>query len=179
MEDRFLGAHPDNMIKLQNFKKRVFAIGTVDDLGVANRQSEAHKVAIARNAAVIRDFLREVGPEQVVLEMCDERYRDELEDIVSHPNYDRTMSQVHRLLSQKNPRRLLKFEDQIAINQGNFEYLVGLDTCSYRLTCRTVLGDRNLSTTQKRFQSKVGLVQLYKDQSASEPSGGMKATQTG
>lgn len=51
------------MVKLQNFKKRVFAIGTVDDLGVAERDSEAHKVAISKNAAMIRNFLREVAPE--------------------------------------------------------------------------------------------------------------------
>lgn len=116
VEERFLAANKDNMVKLQNFNKRVFAIGTVDDLGVADRESEAHKVAISKNAAVIRNFLKEVAPEQVVLEMCDERYQEELEDIITHPNYDRTMSQVHRLLSQKNPKRLLRFEDQIAIN---------------------------------------------------------------
>lgn len=151
-EERFLTANPDNMIKLQNFKKRVFAIGTVDDLGVTDRDAEEHKVAVAKNAAMIRDFLREMGPEQLVLEMCEERYEDEMQDIIGHPNYDRTMSQVHKLLSQKKPKRMLRFENQIAVNQGNFEFLVGLDTCSYRLTCRTVLGDRNFSTTQKRYQ---------------------------
>eukprot|EP00354_Favella_ehrenbergii_P008730 CAMPEP_0170455620 /NCGR_PEP_ID=MMETSP0123-20130129/3526_1 /TAXON_ID=182087 /ORGANISM="Favella ehrenbergii, Strain Fehren 1" /LENGTH=66 /DNA_ID=CAMNT_0010718823 /DNA_START=72 /DNA_END=272 /DNA_ORIENTATION=- len=62
-EDNFLTASPENMVKLQNFKKRVFAIGTVDDLGVADRSSDKHKAAIAKNAAMIRDFLREMGPE--------------------------------------------------------------------------------------------------------------------
>jgi len=119
---------------------------------------------VAKNAAMIRDFLKEMGPEHLVLEMCEERYQDEMQDIIGHPNYERTMSQVHRLLSQKKPKRLLRFEDQIAVNQGNFEFLVGLDTCSYRLTCRTVLGDRNFSITQKRFQSKSGLLELYKEQ---------------
>ena len=76
-----------------------------------NRESEDHKKAISKNAAMIRDFVKEIGPEQVVLELCDERYEEELQDIISHPNYDRTMSQVHKLLSQKKPSRLLRYED--------------------------------------------------------------------
>lgn len=99
VEDKFLAANPENMIKLQNFKKRVFAIGTVDDIGIPNRDSEEHKNSIAKNAAIIRDFCREIQPEQVVLELCDERYEEELQDIVTHPNYDRTMNHVHKLLS--------------------------------------------------------------------------------
>ena len=78
VEEKYLAANPENMIKLQNFKKRVFAIGTVDDLGIPNRESEELKKAIAKNAAVIRDFCRKVQPEQVVLELCDERYQEEL-----------------------------------------------------------------------------------------------------
>lgn len=116
VEDKFLKANPENMIKLQNFKKRVFAIGTVDDLGVPDRETDEHKAAISKNAAMIRDFIRKMGPEQIVIEMCDERYEDEIQDIISHPNYDRTMSQVHKLLSQKKPKRMLRFEDQIAVN---------------------------------------------------------------
>ena len=50
----------------------------VDDLGVPNRESDEHKKAISKNAAMIRDFCREMNPEQVVLEMCEERYQDEL-----------------------------------------------------------------------------------------------------
>ena len=69
------------------------------------------------------------------------------------------------MLSQKKPSRLLRFEDQIAVNKGNFEFMIGLDTCSYRLPCKTVLGDRNLSITQKRYQAKTHLLELYKEQS--------------
>lgn len=111
VEEKYLAANPENMIKLQNFKKRVFAIGTVDDLGIPNRESEEHKKAIAKNAAVIRDFCRKVQPEQVVLELCDERYQEELQDIIASPNYDRTMGHVHKLLSQRRPERMLRLED--------------------------------------------------------------------
>ena len=91
-EEKFLTKNPENMIKLQNFQKRIFAIGTVDDLGIANRETKEHKKAVSKNAAMIRDFLRELSPEHLVLEMCDERYQDEFQDIIGHPNYDRTMS---------------------------------------------------------------------------------------
>ena len=99
VEEKFLTANPENMIKLQNFKKRVFAIGTVDDLGIPDRENEDHRKAISKNAALIRDFCREVQPEQVVLELCEERYNDEIQDIISSPSYDRTMGHVHKLLS--------------------------------------------------------------------------------
>ena len=59
-------------------------------------------------------------------------------------------------------------EEQIAVNEGNFELLVGLDQCSYRMPCKTILGDRNLSITQKRFQAKANLLKLYKEQIKNE-----------
>ena len=60
VEERYLAKYPENMIKLQNFQKRVFAIGTVDDLGIPNRDSLDHKKGISKNAAMIRDFVREI-----------------------------------------------------------------------------------------------------------------------
>ena len=62
-------------------------------------------------------------------------------------------------------------EEQIAVNEGNFELLVGLDQCSYRMPCKTILGDRNLSITQKRFQAKANLLKLYKEQMQGEQVG--------
>ena len=142
----------------------------VDDIvdGSQYQKSEEHKLAISKNAAMIRDFIREVAAENVVLELCDERYEDEFYEIISHPNYDKTFNQVHKLLNQKRPKRLLRMEEQIAVNEGNFELLVGLDQCSYRMPCKTILGDRNLSITQKRFQAKANLLKLYKEQMQEE-----------
>ena len=93
------------MIKLQNFEKKVFAIGVVDDIvdDSQYQQSKEHKIAISKNAAMVRDFIRDVGAENVVLELCDERYEDEFYEIISHPNYDKTFNQVHKLLNQKKP----------------------------------------------------------------------------
>ena len=58
VEEKFVGANPENMIKLQNFNKRVFAIGTVDDIGIQDRDSVDHRKAISKNAAMIRDFCK-------------------------------------------------------------------------------------------------------------------------
>lgn len=63
VEEKFCSANPENMIKLQNFKQRVFAIGTVDDIGINDRESDKHKKAVSKNAAMIRDFVKEMGPE--------------------------------------------------------------------------------------------------------------------
>jgi 5-formaminoimidazole-4-carboxamide-1-beta-D-ribofuranosyl 5'-monophosphate synthetase len=111
---------------------------------------------------LIRDFTRELRADNVVLELCDERYQDELSEVLSHPNYDRTMLQVHKFFDRKKPEILLKY-DQIVINEGNFEMLVGLDTCSYRMPCKTIMGDRQYSISDKRYQAKKKLLNLYKE----------------
>lgn len=54
-------------------------------------------------------MIKELQADNVVLELCDERYEEEMSDIISNPNYDRTLAQVHRLLDKK-PERLLKYD---------------------------------------------------------------------
>ena len=46
----------------------------------------------------------------MVVEMCEERYEDEIADIVAHPNYDNTMSNVHKFLSRKKPEKILRHD---------------------------------------------------------------------
>jgi hypothetical protein len=41
--------------------------------------------------------------------MCEERYEEEMAEIISHPNYDRTLTHVHKLIDSK-PERLLKYD---------------------------------------------------------------------
>lgn len=99
-EDKYITKNKSNMLKLQNFTKRVFAIGVIDDiLGVEEEVTKQYQVDVSKNAALIRDFIKDIGAESVVLELCEERYQDELSEIVSHPNYDRTMATVHKLLN--------------------------------------------------------------------------------
>lgn len=65
---------------------------------------------IVNNAALIRDFIKDLRAESVVLEMCEERYAEEMQDILEHPKYDNTMATVHKLL-ERDPKRLLKYKE--------------------------------------------------------------------
>ena len=94
IENKYLDKHSDNMIKLQNFTKKVFAIGIVDDVlnDPALRPTKEYQMKIASNAQFIRDFIKDLEAEAVVLEFCEERYQEELYQILSHPNYDKTLA---------------------------------------------------------------------------------------
>ena len=93
IENKFIEKH-DNLLKLQNFNKKVFAIGLRDDefIDPEIRKTDVFKRQVAANACLIRNFIKEVQAENVVLELCDERYGDEMSDVLAHPNYDRTLS---------------------------------------------------------------------------------------
>jgi len=43
------------------------------------------------------------------------------------------------------------------------EYLIGIDYCSYRMPCKTILGDRSYKLTMKRFESKKAMLDVYKE----------------
>lgn len=95
IERTYLEKHT-NVIKLQNFNKKVFAIGVLDDIMDDPSQAAFHKtdefrMKIIENAQLIRKVVRDLQAEQVVLELCDERYETELEPIIDHPNYNHTM----------------------------------------------------------------------------------------
>ena len=112
---------------------------------------------------MIRDVLRDMRPDSLVLEMCDDRYERWLDEIVSHPNYDTTMQNVHNILDKK-PEKLVEY-DEITVDDSNLEYLIGFDYCSYRLPCKTIMGDRSYKLTRKRFESKKAMLDVYKEAS--------------
>ena len=105
------------------------------------------------NIKFIRDIIRDLRPDSLVVEMCDDRYERWLADVVAHPNYDSTIKMVHKALD-KDPIKLTKI-DQIEIEDSSMEYLVGIDYCAYRLPCKMVLGDRSYKLTKKRYESKI------------------------
>ena len=41
--------------------------------------------------------------------MCDERYDRWLADVVSHPNYEKTISEIHKILDE-DMQKLLNYE---------------------------------------------------------------------
>jgi hypothetical protein len=69
---------------------------------------------------------------------------------------------VHKILDKGKPEELLVF-DKLDIADGNLEYLIGLDVCAYRLPCKTILGDRSIIITKKRYNSKVQMLDVYRE----------------
>mmetsp|Transcript_34986 Transcript_34986/g.26113 ORF Transcript_34986/g.26113 Transcript_34986/m.26113 type:complete len:266 (+) Transcript_34986:252-1049(+) len=121
------------------------------------------KRAIAANIKLIRDAVKDFKPENVILELCQERYDSWYYNILSHPNYDRTINDIHKILDKEEAEMELLRYGGLDVTEGNIEYLVGMDVCSYRLPCKTVFGDRNFSITKKRFNSKLAMLQVYRD----------------
>lgn len=144
----------------------------IDDIMDDQTESKAQKTEeylnkIIENSLTIRNVIKEIQADNLVLELCDERFEEEISQIIQHPNYDRTFTTVQRMLDEK-PERLLKY-DQVALDVGSFEMLVAFDTCSYRTPCKAIMGDRDFSITQKRFQAKSKLLDLYKQQAVQKP----------
>jgi hypothetical protein len=108
---------------------------------------------ITNNVKLIRNVMRDLRPESLVVEMCDDRYERWLADVVAHPNYEATISNVHQILDKK-PEKLKEY-DQIDLLESNMEYLIGIDYCAYRIPCKTIMGDRSYKLTKKRYESKV------------------------
>ena len=42
--------------------------------------------------------MKDLRPDSLVVEMCDERYDRWLADVVNHPNYESTIQEVHKIL---------------------------------------------------------------------------------
>ena len=114
IEEKYLSKNKDNILKLQNFNKKVFAIGLYDDIlddpeFAKTQQTDEWKLKIINNSVLIRNLIKDLQAENVVLEMCEERYNEELYEIISNPSYDRTLLQVHKFIDNK-PNLLLKYD---------------------------------------------------------------------
>lgn len=173
------------MVKLQDFKKKVYVIGVFDDpieqmvprdekipeLTLVTKESLAESQEdkaeylqkLTYNVKLIRDVMKELRPDALVLEMCDDRFEKWLSEIVAHPNYDTAMQNVHNILTKK-PEKLVEY-DEISVEDSNLEYLVAFDFCSYRLPCTTIMGDRSYKLTRKRFESKKAMLDVFKEAS--------------
>ena len=69
-------------------------LNDTSDLQKDEVRLKEYQLRIGKNAALVRDFIKELQPEEIVLELCDERFESEIRDILSHPNYDKTMNKV-------------------------------------------------------------------------------------
>ena len=77
---------------------------------------------------------------------------------------------MHNILDKK-PEKLKEYSE-IEIEDGNLEYLIGLDFCAYRMPCKTVLGDRSYNLTKKRYESKKAMLDVYKEAVGLQIEGG-------
>ena len=83
---------------------------------------------MAESTMLIRNLIKEVKPEVVVLEMCNERYEHWFFDAISHPNYDHTLMDVHRILDTGKAHDILQYKGlDVSKSSSHIEFLVGLD----------------------------------------------------
>jgi len=122
----------------------------------------------------VRNLIKEVKPEVVVLEMCQDRYDHWFYDAIAHPNYDKTLIDLHRVLDQGRGEGILAYKGiDASKTASHLEFLVGLDQCSYRnmpAPCQTVFGDRSIKITNKRYKSKLKMLEVYREALEQAPS---------
>lgn len=70
MEQKYLSDNKDKIVKLENFRKKIFAIGVQDSLASQKVLTQEEQMEIASSSKLIRDLIKDVKPETVVLEMC-------------------------------------------------------------------------------------------------------------
>ncbi|CDW84757.1 UNKNOWN [Stylonychia lemnae] len=163
-EEAILAKNQKNLIMLDNFKKKIFAVGMEEDfLRQQKEQTLEQKKAIVDNTKLIRDLVKDVKPDTVLLEMCQERYDNWLYDTVSDPNYDKKMERLYKLLDKEDYDQIIK-GNQLDLDSSYLEMLSGMDLCQYRMMpCKTILGDRSIVITEKRYKSKLNMLEVYKE----------------
>jgi len=121
-----------NFIKLQDFKKKLFLIGIYDDplhemipepeddkegqlklfhktFESGSEMQSAYQSQVVRNIKLIRDTMLKLRPDAMVVEMCEDRNQRWLSDVVAHPNYDATISDINEMLN-KDPEKLKEYD---------------------------------------------------------------------
>jgi len=62
------------------------------DFKEESEEEKNYNLRIIDNIKLVRDVVRDLRPESLVVEMCDDRYDRWLADVVAHPNYVSTVS---------------------------------------------------------------------------------------
>jgi hypothetical protein len=58
-------------VKLENFKKKIYAVGVIDDMTSPMKEKTLDDLKdIGRNMKMIRNLVKDVKPENVLLELC-------------------------------------------------------------------------------------------------------------
>jgi len=137
-----------NVKLLESFNKKVFVVGVEGEN--------------AENVEIVRNLIKDLRPGSVVLELCQTRYKEVYEPILQHPGYEHTMKRVNQYIDDADIAGLTDYK---SIALKDLEYLVAIDMCSFRIPyCKTVLGDRLQTITQKRLKSKILMRDVMHDQ---------------
>jgi hypothetical protein len=78
------------MVKVENEESKLQLMKK--DFKEETVEEKNYNLRIIDNIKLIRDVVRDLRPESLVVEMCDDRYDRWLADVVAHPNYDSTVS---------------------------------------------------------------------------------------
>ena len=112
---------------------------------------------------MIADFIKDSKPQNVVVELCDERFNTFFNDVMKHPKYEMLIDKFYQILHNEEKAKLLSEKSNLIDIKG-LEYLIAIDFWSYRmLRWRSVLGDRNWSITTKRMKAKNRLSSLIEN----------------
>lgn len=92
---------------------------------------------------------------------------------MKHPKYEHIINKFYKIIN--NEEKILKLtEKSDLLELKEMEFLIGIDICSFRIpNCRSVLGDRDWTITQKRMKAKLrlsDLLQVDEEQYSKEKS---------
>ena len=112
---------------------------------------------------MIADFIKDSRPQNVVVELCDERFNAYFNDVMKHPKYEMLIGKFYQILHDEEKAKTLSEKSNL-IDLKGMEYLIAIDFWSYRmLRWRSVLGDRNWTITTKRMKAKSRLSSLIEN----------------
>lgn len=76
------------------------------------------------------------------------------------------MDHIHRVIDKGESDKLLDY-DMLDMDSSYLEMLIGMDVCQYRMMpCKAILGDRSIVITEKRYKSKMNMLDVYKEAAA-------------
>lgn len=140
---------------MENEHKKVYILGVGDSEDI-------------ENIKFVSNFLRDCNPNNVVVELCEERFNSHYNEIMKHPKYEAIMEKFYQVLNDDEKITKLSEKSNL-IELKEMEYLIGIDVCSYRLAqCRSVLGDRSYSITKKRMKAKTRLSDILGDEESQQ-----------
>ena len=161
IDAKYLGS--TDIIKLESEHKKVYVLGVGEKESIGNLYFVALGLLnfnYLENIKLVNNFIRESSPQNVVVELCDERFNEHYDYVMKHPKFEAIMEKFYNILdNEEKVNKLGQSSDLIELKE--MEYLIGIDVCSYRIPqWRSILGDRNWSITQKRLRAKLRLTDI-------------------